>query len=415
MPRGFEVTCCCSLKWPSRPHVTWNCACTRQFRSRLELPTDRAQERLFAAPLFELPAAPEAEPLGDVVPKLVQHLEALLRQDAEVVVATDGSSDEDVGAMAIVTASADFACGDSAEDQSPFKFELLALFTLFRALVRVQGSGRVRVLTDCQAAQQAVANPEACCLGVSAREAADLFRLLQSSRLSVSLHWVPSHNKQQSWVPSSGLLAGECRALNDKADSAANACRVCRAVDDVMFLGDGEAIQVMHDWLTKGSDEEEGWKCSKLEHVGSEAVRYLGMEVRARRTQGKIQYHISQGGYIADLLRSYPQEAGKPTMIPATKELICDKEEEDHDKETREEPEEALVKSAQKVGGGTVMAYVQDSPGHRFCYSSCVHERGKETTSCLGPWKICHQVFGCYGGCWSHVWWRRATGAGLQR
>ena len=90
--------------------------------------------------------------------------------------------------MAIVTASADFACGDSAEDQSPFKFELLAPLTLFRALVRVQGNGRVRVLTDCQAAQQAVANPEACCLGVSAREAADLFRLLQSSR-PVSLGW----------------------------------------------------------------------------------------------------------------------------------------------------------------------------------------------------------------------------------
>ena len=273
VPRGFEVTCCYGLKWPSRPHVTWNCACTRQFRSRLELPTDRAQERLFAAPLFELPAAPEAEPLGDVVPKLVQHLEALLHQDAEVVVATDGSSDEDVGAMAIVTASADFACGDSAEDQSPFKFELLALLTLFRALVRVQGSGRVRVLTDCQAAQQAVANPEAGCLGVSAREAADLFRLLQSSRLSVSLHWVPSHNKQQSWVPPSGLLAGECRALNDKAsellqehvvNSAGTARRAAAAAaetDDAVVLGDDE-----------GDSSGAGAVCA-----GSEAVGVYGV------------------------------------------------------------------------------------------------------------------------------------------
>ena len=122
-------------------------------------------------------------------------------------------------------------------------------------------------------------------------------------------------------------------------------------VDDVMFLGDEEAIQVMYDWLTKGTDGDGGWKCSKLEHVGSEAVRYLGMEVRARRMQGKIQYHISQGGYIADLLRSYPQEAGKPTMIPATKELICDEEEEDHNKEVHGEPEDALVKSAQKTAG----------------------------------------------------------------
>ena len=29
-------------------------------------------------------------------------------------------------------------------------------------------------------------------------------------------------------------------------------------VDDVMFLGNEEAIQVMYDWLTKGSGEEEG-------------------------------------------------------------------------------------------------------------------------------------------------------------
>ena len=122
-------------------------------------------------------------------------------------------------------------------------------------------------------------------------------------------------------------------------------------VDDVMFLGNQEAIQVMYDWLTKGGDDQEGWKCSKLEHVGSEAVRYLGMEVRSRCVCGKIQYHVSQGGYIADLLRSYPHEAAKPGMIPATKELLCDEEEEDCEGEVREEPDESLVKSAQKTAG----------------------------------------------------------------
>ena len=228
-PKGFEVTCRCGLQWPSRPHVTWNCESTAALRLHFETPTDRAQERLFAAPLLELPAAPATEPLGDVVPRLAQHLEALLERDAEIVVATDGSSDEDVGAMAIVTDSAEFACGDAAEDQSPFKFELLALLTLFRALARVKGRGRVRVLTDCQAAQQAVSNPDTCCLGVSAKEAANLFRGLQSGRLLVSLHWVPSHHKQQSWVPPDGLLSGVCRALNDRADAAANACRARRA------------------------------------------------------------------------------------------------------------------------------------------------------------------------------------------
>ena len=66
-------------------------------------------------------------------------------------------------------------------------------------------------------------------------------------------------------------------------------------VDDVMFLGNEEAIQVMYDWLTKGSGEEEGWKCSRLEHVGHEPVRYLGMEVRSRRVQGKDSVSYQPG------------------------------------------------------------------------------------------------------------------------
>ena len=122
-------------------------------------------------------------------------------------------------------------------------------------------------------------------------------------------------------------------------------------VDDVMFLGNEEVLQLMYDWLTKGGDEDEGWKCSRLERVGHEAVRYLGMEVRSKRVQGKIRYHVSQAGYIADLLRSYPQEATKPTMIPATKELLCDEEEEDHGSEDQGEQDEHFVKSAQKIAG----------------------------------------------------------------
>eukprot|EP00439_Symbiodinium_sp_Y106_P034487 s2505_g4.t1 len=75
------------------------------------------------------------------------------------------------------------------------------------------------------------------------------------------------------------------------------------------------------------------------------------MEVRSKRQQGKIRYHVSQAGYIADLLRSYPQEATKLTMIPATKEFLCDEEEEDHGSEDQGEQDEHFVKSAQKIVG----------------------------------------------------------------
>ncbi|CAE7609435.1 RE1 [Symbiodinium natans] len=102
-------------------------------------------------------------------------------------------------------------------------------------------------------------------------------------------------------------------------------------VDDVMFLGGKDEVKSMYAWLTKGGDGEDGWKCSELEWVGKRPVRYLGMEVQSRVCEGRRHYHVSQGGYIADLIREYGMEHDKPAQVPATKDLIPHWEEGDED------------------------------------------------------------------------------------
>ena len=51
--------CLCNKRLPSRPHLAWNCPCLPVDRD-LQLPTDRAGERLFALPGGSQPFAPPA-------------------------------------------------------------------------------------------------------------------------------------------------------------------------------------------------------------------------------------------------------------------------------------------------------------------------------------------------------------------
>ena len=62
-PRGIRVNCVCKGKSPSRPHVTWNCPNTASCRHGLTLPSDRAAERLFAAPCGSGPLHPRLLPM----------------------------------------------------------------------------------------------------------------------------------------------------------------------------------------------------------------------------------------------------------------------------------------------------------------------------------------------------------------
>ena len=232
LPSNVPTTCLCGALNPSRPHLVWSCSHTEHMRQGISMPVDRAQERLFAAPLPQYPAAPPP-PLGqaDVIDALSQRLAALAKAGGTIAVATDGSSDQGVGACAIATIHEAFVVGDGREDQTPFKYELLAILVLLRALmtILIPKTCKIFVLSDCQAALSAIQQPWNCCLPSWAHETASRCEQLRSAGCQLLFQWVPSHGKQPGWRPCCPLDANQCRFLNDKADEAANRCRKERA------------------------------------------------------------------------------------------------------------------------------------------------------------------------------------------
>ena len=129
-------------------------------------------------------------------------------------------------------------------------------------------------------------------------------------------------------------------------------------VDDVMMLGPKEYVEAMYQWLTVGSEEDKGWKCSPLEWLGEEPVRYLGMDVRRKETRTKVSYRISQGSYVTELLKSYPQEASRPSNVPATKETMPLNEE----ITALPQPGEEKVREAQKMAGELLWLVTRTRP-----------------------------------------------------
>ena len=59
-PEPAAKLCMCGLMEPSRAHLTWACPQTSAYRTAaaLDIPADRASERLFAPPLEAYPPAP---------------------------------------------------------------------------------------------------------------------------------------------------------------------------------------------------------------------------------------------------------------------------------------------------------------------------------------------------------------------
>ncbi|CAE7207045.1 unnamed protein product [Symbiodinium natans] len=137
-------------------------------------------------------------------------------------------------------------------------------------------------------------------------------------------------------------------------------------VDDVLFLGKRAHIEEMYSWLVNGTEEEgAGWKCSPLEFVGKDPVRYLGMEIRSKMKDGGIAYHVCQGGYIGDLLREHGVETWTPSLVPATREAMPQvPEPEDGAEET--EPDPSAVHAAQKLAGELLWLSMRTRPDVSF-------------------------------------------------
>ncbi|CAE7351139.1 unnamed protein product [Symbiodinium natans] len=137
-------------------------------------------------------------------------------------------------------------------------------------------------------------------------------------------------------------------------------------VDDVLFLGKRAHIEEMYSWLVNGTEEEgAGWKCSPLEFVGKDPVRYLGMEIRSKMKDGGIAYHVCQGGYIGDLLREHGVEAWTPSLVPATREAMPQVPEPEDGAEEAE-PDPSAVHAAQKLAGELLWLSMRTRPDVSF-------------------------------------------------
>ena len=230
-PEDPAASCACGSKFPSRPHLTWTCPVTASLRQGLPPPTDRASERLFAPPLKPFPPAPSG-PNADVFrDEVAADLYSALTTTDEILVATDGSSFEDVGGYAIViragTGIHSHASGNDDEDQSAFRSEACALQVLASALAAIVGkvAGNVTVLVDCQSALRAIESPLRSALPLLFEEIAKNFLAAKESGLTTRFMWVPAHDRHDKWSPNWGYDAALCRNLNKIADEQAGAAQ----------------------------------------------------------------------------------------------------------------------------------------------------------------------------------------------
>ena len=230
---GYQhpLRCVCGLEAPSRAHLAWNCDALTPIQAIAELPRARAGERLFAAEIPDFPPATGEREWQMAADQLASHLETLAHGD--ILIATDGSSKHHVGASAVAVEGFSFTTFDSHEDQTPFICELKALRTLAGALARVTKpvTGSACILTDCQGALQAIANPLNCQLPLLARDIARDFDAARAKGWRLSLAWIPSHGKIPNWQPphSWSYSAQACRNLNVIADKAAEEAREAHA------------------------------------------------------------------------------------------------------------------------------------------------------------------------------------------
>ena len=235
-PDDIRNTCLCGLYQPSRPHLLWTCAATAHLRNGIRMPQDKAEERLFAVAVDEMPASPDASRLD------FDHLTHVLRQQClalspHLFVATDGSVHANVAAFGIHIPGADlsFQAGVPGEDQSAFRAEVEGLHTALLALHDAVCSSlhpsriRIVIVCDCQSAI-ALAEGNVGQTPILARRVQTTLASLREMTASTELFWIPSHGKiKRSWIPHCGASEFQLRAWNAKADAVANQAARSRA------------------------------------------------------------------------------------------------------------------------------------------------------------------------------------------
>ena len=153
---------------------------------------------------------------------------AAAENQSDLLLATDGSSENGIGAFAVACQHPCMAMAgaDSSEDQTPFRMELLGILGVLDALAHTDHPPRhVTILVDCESAMKAICCPEASQYSTLAAKAQRAGAMARSRGTSWTMTWVPSHGKKPNWAPVPPLQAASCRLLNQTADDCANAHR----------------------------------------------------------------------------------------------------------------------------------------------------------------------------------------------
>ena len=158
-------------------------------------------------------------------------------------------------------------------------------------------------------------------------------------------------------------------------------------VDDVMMLGPKEVITEIYRWITVGDEDDKGWTCSPLEWLSREPARYLGMDVRRKESKGTTVFHISQGSYIMELLKGYPQEAQRPSQVPATKESTP-AEELDEEEAAVMAIDPELVKQAQRMAGELLWLVTRTRPDVGFATAHVCSNAARDPVAAIRLAKV---------------------------
>lgn len=223
----MPCTCLCGDVEPSRPHIVWTCPSRTVLRDPNLIPSNRAEERLFAKTVPEWPPPPAVLDEPGFIEDLAAGIQRALQTSEDILVATDGSEVLSVAASSIVVSGEAHAIGVSGEDQTSYKSEAWALVLLFKALLHCSATGRVTVASDCTSALALLRGRGQLRALAHFFGAADA--QLRARGLLVTPWWIPSHGKRlpRDWLPP-GWSALQLRAANDIADRAARALASAR-------------------------------------------------------------------------------------------------------------------------------------------------------------------------------------------
>ena len=228
----WHIRCFCGREFPSRPHLMFQCPELESIRRDHGVgdPVDRAEERLLAVAVPEMPPPPPARPFPVARDGLVQLLQVALSGSPTLLLcASDGSAKDSVAGWAVAVESAGVSSSLlETEDHLPFLAEVFALVALHEALAILAVCASlpaVQVICDCQAALRVCEPSYQGPFSVLSSRICAAAAALRRSGTVLTCSWVPAHGRVSSaWRPPDGISEARARQLNAVADAEAKRC-----------------------------------------------------------------------------------------------------------------------------------------------------------------------------------------------